>query len=145
MRRAPCVECENEGAAAALAFMDRLPVIRHLLAGDAQAAYEGDPAASSPGRPFSATPPCTPCSITASRMSCIRSRCRVIPRIISEMRIRAQGIDIHPGAAIGEDFFIDHGTGVVIGETCILGRNCRLYQGVTLGALSFPKNPDGAR
>ena len=67
----------------------------------------------------------------------------VIPRIISEMAHGTTGIDIHPGAAIGEEFFIDHGTGVVIGETCIIGRNCRLYQGVTLGALSFPKNADG--
>ena len=67
----------------------------------------------------------------------------MITRIISEMAHSTTGIDIHPGAAIGEEFFIDHGTGVVIGETCIIGRNCRLYQGVTLGALSFPKNADG--
>jgi Serine acetyltransferase len=67
----------------------------------------------------------------------------VIPRIISEMAHSTTGIDIHPGASIGEEFFIDHGTGVVIGETCIIGSSCRLYQGVTLGALSFPKNADG--
>ena len=67
----------------------------------------------------------------------------VIPRIISEMAHSATGIDIHPGATIGEDFFIDHGTGVVIGETAVIGKSCRLYQGVTLGALSFPKDSDG--
>ena len=67
----------------------------------------------------------------------------VIPRIIAEMAHSATGIDIHPGANIGENFFIDHGTGVVIGETCIIGKGCRLYQGVTLGALSFLKADDG--
>ena len=67
----------------------------------------------------------------------------IIPRIIGEMAHSRTGIDIHPGAQIGENFFIDHGTGVVIGETCIIGKGCRLYQGVTLGALSFSKNPDG--
>jgi serine O-acetyltransferase len=67
----------------------------------------------------------------------------VIPRIISELAHARTGIDIHPGAAIGEEFFIDHGTGVVIGETSVIGKRCRLYQGVTLGALSFPKDGDG--
>ena len=67
----------------------------------------------------------------------------VIPRIISEMAHSATGIDIHPGATIDEEFFIDHGTGVVIGETAVIGKGCRLYQGVTLGALSFPKDGDG--
>ena len=67
----------------------------------------------------------------------------VLPRIISELAHSKTGIDIHPGADIGENFFIDHGTGVVIGETCIVGRRCTLYQGVTLGALSFPKDEDG--
>ena len=68
----------------------------------------------------------------------------LIPRIISEMAHSKTGIDIHPGANIAEDFFIDHGTGVVIGETCIIGKGCRLYQGVTLGALSFQKDDSGA-
>ncbi|HVN72795.1 MAG TPA: serine acetyltransferase, partial [Desulfomonilia bacterium] len=67
----------------------------------------------------------------------------IIPRIITEMAHSATGIDIHPGATIGERFFIDHGTGTVIGETCEIGRNVRLYQGVTLGALSFPKDESG--
>lgn len=67
----------------------------------------------------------------------------LIPRIIAEMAHSATGIDIHPGASIGESFFIDHGTGTVIGETCIIGKNVRLYQGVTLGAKSFPKEANG--
>lgn len=139
----PCAECESEGAAAALAFMDRLPEIRRLLAGDAQAAYEGDPAASSPGEAIFCYPSMHAMFHHRIAHELYKLMVPVIPRIISEMAHSRTGIDIHPGAAIGEDFFIDHGTGVVIGETCILGRNCRLYQGVTLGALSFPKNPDG--
>ena len=139
----PCEACESEGTAAALKFMDRLPEIRRLLAGDAQAAYEGDPAASSPGETIFCYPSMHAMFHHRIAHELYTLKVPVIPRIISEMAHSRTGIDIHPGATIGEDFFIDHGTGVVIGETCILGRNCRLYQGVTLGALSFPKNPDG--
>lgn len=139
----PCEACESEGMAAALKFMDRLPEIRRLLAGDAQAAYEGDPAATSPGETIFCYPSMHAMFHHRIAHELYTLKVPVIPRIISEMAHSRTGIDIHPGATIGEDFFIDHGTGVVIGETCILGRNCRLYQGVTLGALSFPKNPDG--
>lgn len=139
----PCEACESEGTAAALKFMDRLPEIRRLLAGDAQAAYEGDPAATSPGETIFCYPSMHTMFHHRIAHELYKLKVPVIPRIISEMAHSCTGIDIHPGATIGEDFFIDHGTGVVIGETCILGRNCRLYQGVTLGALSFPKNPDG--
>ncbi len=139
----PCEACESEGTAAALKFMDRLPEIRRLLAGDAQAAYEGDPAATSPGETIFCYPSMHAMFHHRIAHELYTLKVPVIPRIISEMAHSRTGIDIHPGATIGEDFFIDHGTGVVIGETCILGRNCRLYQGVTLGALSFPKNPDG--
>ena len=139
----PCEACESEGTAAALKFMDRLPEIRRLLAGDAQAAYEGDPAATSPGETIFCYPSMHAMFHHRIAHELYTLKVPVIPRIISEMAHSCTGIDIHPGATIGEDFFIDHGTGVVIGETCILGRNCRLYQGVTLGALSFPKNPDG--
>ena len=139
----PCEACESEGTAAALKFMDRLPEIRRLLAGDAQAAYEGDPAAPSPGETIFCYPSMHAMFHHRIAHELYTLKVPVIPRIISEMAHSCTGIDIHPGATIGEDFFIDHGTGVVIGETCILGRNCRLYQGVTLGALSFPKNPDG--
>ena len=139
----PCEACESEGTAAALKFMDRLPEIRRLLAGDAQAAYEGDPAATSPGETIFCYPSMHAMFHHRIAHELYTLKVPVIPRIISEMAHSCTGIDIHPGATIGEDFFIDHGTGVVIGETCILGRNCRLYLGVTLGALSFPKNPDG--
>ena len=139
----PCTSCETEGQHAALAFMDSLPEIRRLLAGDAKAAYEGDPAATSPGETIFCYPSLRAMFHHRIAHELYKLKVPVIPRIISEMAHGTTGIDIHPGAAIGEEFFIDHGTGVVIGETCIIGRNCRLYQGVTLGALSFPKNADG--
>ena len=126
-----CTDCEQRGKECALQLMDQLPEIRRQLVGDAEAAYDGDPAATSPGETIFCYP---------SMHAIINHR---IPRIINEMAHSRTGIDIHPGASIGENFFIDHGTGVVIGETCIIGDNCRLYQGVTLGALSFRKNDDG--
>ncbi|MDD4701067.1 MAG: serine acetyltransferase [Desulfovibrio sp.] len=139
----PCTSCESDGEKAAVAFMDRLPEIRRLLAGDAKAAYEGDPAATSPGETIFCYPSMQAMLHHRIAHELYDLKVPVIPRIISEMSHSATGIDLHPGASIGEEFFIDHGTGVVIGETCVIGRNCRLYQGVTLGALSFPKNADG--
>ena len=138
-----CAPRDSQSNEAALAFMNTLPEIRRLLAGDAKAAYEGDPAAQSSGETIFCYP-----SLRAMLHHRIAHELHklgvpMIPRMISEMAHGQTGIDIHPGAAVGEEFFIDHGTGVVIGETSIIGRNCRLYQGVTLGALSFPKNPDG--
>lgn len=140
----PCPGCEAEGSDRALAFMERLPVIRDLLAGDVRAAYEGDPAAKSPGETIFCYPSITAMFHHRVAHELYRLQTPIIPRIIAEMAHSRTGIDIHPGASIGRDFFIDHGTGVVIGETCIIGGHCRLYQGVTLGALSFPKNEDGS-
>lgn len=139
----PCSGCAREGADAALTFMKKLPHIRELLAGDAQAAYEGDPAATSPGEAIFCYPSITAMFHHRVAHELYLLKLPLISRIIAEMAHSATGIDIHPGARIGRDFFIDHGTGVVIGETCVIGRGCRLYQGVTLGALSFPKNTDG--
>lgn len=139
----PCTSCESDGEKAAATFMDRLPEIRRLLASDAKAAYEGDPAATSPGETIFCYPSMQAMLHHRIAHELYNLKVPVIPRIISEMSHSATGIDLHPGASIGEEFFIDHGTGVVIGETCVIGRNCRLYQGVTLGALSFPKNADG--
>ena len=138
-----CDTCAAASHEKALSFMKRLPKLRELLALDAKAAYEGDPAATSPGETIFCYP-----SLVAMTHYRIAHELRllevpVIPRIIAEMAHSRTGIDIHPGADIGEEFFIDHGTGVVIGETCVIGKGCRIYQGVTLGALSFPKDDDG--
>lgn len=139
-----CRNCENISRDMAMRFLERLPEIRRLLALDARAAYEGDPAATSPGETIF----CYPSLLTMTHHRIAHElyllKVPVIPRIITEMAHSRTGIDIHPGASIGENFFIDHGTGVVIGETCIIGNGCRLYQGVTLGALSFAKGEDGA-
>lgn len=142
-KKEPCANCDAEGQAAALALMRKLPGIRRKLALDAQAAYEGDPAAVSPGETIFCYPSITAMFHHRVAHELYALKIPIIPRIMAEMAHSTTGIDIHPGALIGDDFFIDHGTGVVIGETCIIGNSCRLYQGVTLGALSFPKNPDG--
>ena len=138
-----CMSCEEVSMRKAMEFMQRLPHIRRLLASDAKAAYAGDPAATSAGE----TIVCYPSLLTMTHHRIAHELYNlgvpVIPRIISEMAHSATGIDIHPGATIDEEFFIDHGTGVVIGETAVIGKGCRLYQGVTLGALSFPKDGDG--
>ena len=123
--------------------MKSLPGIRDLLDGDVLAAYEGDPAAKSRAETIFCYP--SMYAMTNHRIAhrLLQLSVPVIPRIISEMAHSSTGIDIHPGASIGEEFFIDHGTGVVIGETCVIGKRCRIYQGVTLGALSFPKDAEG--
>ena len=133
-----CGDCEARSRDLALQFVARLPAMRALLATDVQAAYDGDPAAKSPGETIFCYP-----SIKALTNYRIAHELHllevdIIPRIIGEMAHSATGIDIHPGARIGKRFFIDHGTGTVIGETAVIGDNVRLYQGVTLGAKSFP-------
>ena len=124
-------------------FLQTLPHVRRLLATDVQAAFAGDPAAKNPGETIFCYPSIR--AVTNHRIAHELHKLGIplIPRIISEMAHSATGIDIHPGATIGESFFIDHGTGTVIGETCIIGNNVRLYQGVTLGAKSFPKGENG--
>ena len=139
-----CPQCGRESEDKALAFLAGLPQIRDLLASDVKAAYEGDPAAKNPGETIFCYPSITAMTNHRIAHSLYRLDVPLIPRIISEMAHSRTGIDIHPGATIGEQFFIDHGTGVVIGETCVIGKGCRLYQGVTLGALSFMKGEDGA-
>lgn len=138
-----CTKCEDEAEETCRAFIESLPELRRLLVTDVMAAYEGDPAAVGPGETIFCYP-----SILAVTNYRIANQLHtlgvpLIPRIITEMAHSATGIDIHPGATIGEHFFIDHGTGTVIGETCVIGRKVRLYQGVTLGAKSFPKGDDG--
>ena len=125
-------------------FLAALPEVRRLVATDVDAAYDGDPAATSRMEVVMAYPGLY--AVTVHRLAHVLYRLKVpiIPRVMSELAHSKTGIDIHPGATIGERFFIDHGTGVVIGETCTIGRNVRLYQGVTLGGLSFEKDSTGA-
>ena len=126
------------------AFISYLPELRRMLALDVEAAYQGDPAAESIGEIICCYPSLK--AITYHRIAhkLYELQVPLLPRIISEIAHSETGIDIHPAAHIGESFFIDHGTGVVIGATCIIGSRVKLYQGVTLGAKSFPKSDDGS-
>ena len=124
-------------------LITRLPELRRILATDVVAAYNGDPAAKGLAEIISCYPVIK--ALTNYRLAhelCVMG-VPLIPRMMTEMAHSETGIDIHPGATIGEYFTIDHGTGVVIGETCRIGRNVKLYQGVTLGAKSFPLDKDG--
>lgn len=137
------MECDHQARAITALFLQRLPELRRLLALDAVAAYEGDPAAPSPSEAIFCYPGVS--AITSHRIAheLYRLKVPLIPRIISEHAHGRTGIDIHPGARIGEKIFIDHGTGVVVGETCLIGDRVRIYQGVTLGAKSFPLDENG--
>jgi len=135
--------CKKQSIEITEGFITKLPEIRRLLITDVEAAYIGDPAAKSYGEIIYCYP--TIRVLTNHRVAheLLKLGLPLIPRIISEMAHSETGIDIHPGATIGEYFTIDHGTGVVIGETCIIGNHVKLYQGVTLGAKSFPLDEDG--
>ena len=124
-------------------FAAELPLVRKLLDTDIQAAFEGDPAARSPDEVLVCYPGIT--AIIHHRLAHILYQlgAPLVARVISELAHSATGIDIHPGAQIGESFFIDHGTGVVIGETAVIGRHVRVYQAVTLGAKRFEKDDNG--
>jgi len=130
--------------AVVLRLLERLPAIRRTLNGDVRAAFEGDPAAKSFEEVVFSYPAIR--AITAYRFAhaLYAERVPLIPRILSEHAHSETGIDIHPGATIGERFFIDHGTGVVIGETAVIGDDVKIYQGVTLGALSAKRCPGGS-
>lgn len=138
-----CSSCNENSAEVTKNLIKSLPRIRHLLATDAEAAYEGDPASRSVGETIFCYPSLY--ALTNHRIAheLFKMEVPLIPRIISEIAHAQTGIDIHPGAEIQEKFFIDHGTGVVIGETCKIGKNVRIYQGVTLGAKSFPLDESG--
>jgi serine O-acetyltransferase len=124
-------------------FISRLPEMRRTLATDVEAAYNGDPAATNYGEVICCYPAIRAISNYRIAHELLVLGVPLIPRIITEMAHSETGIDIHPGATIGHHFTIDHGTGVVIGETCIIGNNVKLYQGVTLGAKSFPLDEHG--
>ena len=137
---------DDLGAAAARVtreFLQELPNVRATLQTDVTAAYEGDPAAISTEEVILAYPGVEAIAVQRMAHLLYRQRVALIPRIMTEWVHNKTGIDIHPGAQIGDHFFIDHGTGVVIGETAIIGRNVKIYQGVTLGAKSFPKDEKG--
>lgn len=137
------VPCRDTAARLAARFISRLPALRKILATDVEAAYYGDPAASCFGEIIC----CYPIIRTLTNYRIAHELylldIPLIPRIITEMAHSETGIDIHPGARIGHHFTIDHGTGVVIGATCIIGNHVKLYQGVTLGAKSFPLDEKG--
>jgi len=126
-----------------LAVLARLPHIRELLTLDVRAAYDGDPAANSIEEIVFSYPGVQAIMVHRIAHELYLLRVPLIPRILSEHAHSTTGIDIHPGASIGKRFFIDHGTGVVIGETATIGDDVKLYQGVTLGALSLPRDSSG--
>ena len=138
-----CVHCAEGAERVEQAFLARLPVVRALIASDVDAAYDGDPALNSRHEAIFSYPGILAMSYQRLAHELYSLKVPLIPRMITEQAHAATGIDIHPGASIGERFFIDHGTGVVIGETTRIGRNVRLYQGVTLGAKSFPLDEHG--
>lgn len=138
-----CQPCRLHAREVVTGLIAGLPRIRELLESDVIAAYEGDPAADFPGETLYCYPGVT--AIIQHRLAHELHRAGVplIPRIIAQQTHASTGIDIHPGARIGRSFFIDHGTGVVIGQTCEIGARVRIYQGVTLGARDFPSGGDG--
>ncbi len=141
-------ECENcdcrQKATEVVGFLlERLPALRDLLGDDIEAAYDGDPAAKSLEEIVIGYPGLYAVAVHRIAHELYLRDVPLIPRIMSETAHTRTGIDIHPGAKIGRRFFIDHGTGVVIGETAVIGNNVKVYQGVTLGALSFPRDERG--
>jgi serine O-acetyltransferase len=144
----PCDDCDKNDLAGTAArvtqeFLGDLPNVRAVLQTDVTAAYEGDPAAISNEEIILAYPGIEAIAVQRMAHLLYRRHVALIPRIMTEWAHNKTGIDIHPGAEIGPHFFIDHGTGVVIGETTVIGKHVKIYQGVTLGAKSFPKDEQG--
>jgi len=140
----PAKRGRDSGAREAVAiFLERLPEVMDLIADDVTAAYEGDPAATCLEEVILAYPGVK--AVFTYRIAHLLHTLGVplVPRIMTEFAHNETGVDIHPGASIGREFFIDHGTGVVVGETTVIGDRVKLYQGVTLGALSFPRDGQG--
>jgi serine O-acetyltransferase len=135
-----CVMCEQRGQEETIKFLTQLPDLRAILATDIRAAHQGDPAAASYDEIIFSYPGLFAVTVYRVAHQLFHQQVPLMPRIMTEYAHSQTGIDIHPGAHIGVSFFIDHGTGVVIGETTEIGNRVRLYQGVTIGALSLPKN-----
>jgi serine O-acetyltransferase len=135
-----CSQCDEAGQVKALQVLEAIPEIRSILATDVHATYDGDPAAKSHDEIIFSYPGIYAIMVYRVAHRLFELDVPMLPRIMTEHAHSVTGIDIHPGASIGHRFVIDHGTGVVIGETTRIGENVRIYQGVTLGALSLPKN-----
>ena len=136
----PCTHCEERGKQEAIHFLHALPRLRIMLGKDVRAAFEGDPAAQSFDEIVFSYPGLFAITVHRIAHQLYEQEIPLLPRIMSEFAHSQTGIDIHPGAQIGDSFFIDHGTGVVVGETTKIGDHVRIYQGVTLGALSLPRD-----
>jgi len=139
--RPDCPEAEAQKVVSNM--LRSFPIIRELLWSDVEAAFEGDPASISFDEIILAYPCLEAIAIQRCAHTLYRQKVPLIPRMMTEWAHSRTGIDIHPGAQIGSHFFIDHGTGVVIGETCVIGSHVKLYHGVTLGAKSFQKDEEG--
>jgi serine O-acetyltransferase len=135
----PCSECDEQGYQLALQFLEAIPSLRKALAADVRATYHGDPAANSYDEVIFSYPGILAITVYRIAHQLFNLGVPLLPRIMTEYAHSITGIDIHPAAKIGRSFVIDHGTGVVIGESTEIGDNVRIYQGVTLGALSIPK------
>ena len=131
-----CEECDRQAAEIVSTFFGRLPAVREMLASDVQAAFDSDPAAQSTDETIFCYPGLFAIAVQRLAHEFYKLEVPLLPRIMTEHAHSLTGIDIHPGAQLGKSFFIDHGTGVVIGETTQIGDNVKLYQGVTLGALA---------
>ncbi|MGD2186774.1 MAG: serine acetyltransferase [Desulfobacterales bacterium] len=135
----PCIPCDESSRRKALRFIQAIPRLREILASDVRAAMEGDPAAKSHDEVITSYPGLFAIAVQRIAHELYKLKIPRLPRAMTEYAHSFTGIDIHPGACIGKSFFIDHGTGVVVGETTVIGNRVRIYQGVTLGALSMPK------
>jgi serine O-acetyltransferase len=138
-----CSVTDRDANDCATALLAKLPATRQLMAGDVQAAYDGDPAANCLDEIIFSYPSIYALMVYRVAHELYQMEVPLIPRIMTEHAHHRTGIDIHPGTRIGSRFFIDHGTGVVIGGTAVIGNNVKLFQGVTLGAFSFDKEEDG--
>jgi serine O-acetyltransferase len=137
-----CPHCAAKAEDITERFLAELVPLREVLAADVQAHFDGDPAASGTDEIIFSYPGVLAISVYRIAHVLSTAGANIIPRIMTELAHRETGIDIHPGATIGSSFFIDHGTGVVIGETTIIGDRVRIYQGVTLGAMSIPRGQE---
>ena len=131
-----CEQCDKQAASIVATFFERVPAVREMLAMDVKAAFEGDPAAQSPDETIFSYPGLFAIMVQRLAHEFFKLEVPLLPRIMTEYAHSVTGVDIHPGAKLGRGFFIDHGTGVVIGETTEIGSNVKVYQGVTLGALA---------